>query len=141
MQDGLPCNKTKQYMSLVLEKADLSICKNKEAYQLCGNREGDHRLCFRYTDSTIPLLAKSEVSSLLIAFFNGCTAGIVSTWSKNPSRCGTYDPFCIYALPVSHISHSILKCKQAQSSLKQPGFRIAKCCLMEVSHFQRTVYS
>ena len=29
-----------------------------------GNREADQRLCFRYTDSTIPLLPKSEISRL-----------------------------------------------------------------------------
>ena len=29
-----------------------------------GNREADQRLCFRYTNSTIPLLSKSEISSL-----------------------------------------------------------------------------
>ena len=39
-------------------------CENKNAYQLCGNREADQRLCFRYTDSTIPLLPKSEISRL-----------------------------------------------------------------------------
>ena len=27
------------------------------------HREADQRLCFRYTDSTIPLLLKSEISS------------------------------------------------------------------------------
>ena len=27
-------------------------------------RSADQRLCFRYTDSTIPLLSKSEISSL-----------------------------------------------------------------------------
>ena len=31
----------------------------------CGNRKADQRLCFRYTESTIPLLSKSEISSLL----------------------------------------------------------------------------
>ena len=40
------------------------ICENKNADQLRGNREADQRLCFRYTDSTIPLLPKSEISSL-----------------------------------------------------------------------------
>ena len=29
-----------------------------------GNREADQRLWFRYTDSTIPLLHKSEILSL-----------------------------------------------------------------------------
>ena len=40
------------------------ICENKDADQLCGNREADQRLCFRYSDSTFPLLPKSEISSL-----------------------------------------------------------------------------
>ena len=38
--------------------------KNKEADQLLGNREADQRFCFRYMDSTIPLLPSSEISSL-----------------------------------------------------------------------------
>ena len=29
-----------------------------------GNREADQRLCFHYTDSTIPILSKSKISSL-----------------------------------------------------------------------------
>ena len=40
------------------------ICENKDADQLRGNREADQRLCFRYIDSTIPLLPKYEISSL-----------------------------------------------------------------------------
>ena len=40
------------------------INKNREADQLSGNLEADQRLCFRYTDSTISLLPKSEISSL-----------------------------------------------------------------------------
>ena len=37
-------------------KPTICICENKNADQLRGNREADQRLCFRYTDSTIPLL-------------------------------------------------------------------------------------
>ena len=51
-------------MSLVMRKPALSICENKDADQLRGDRKADQRLCFRYTDSTIPLLPKSEISSL-----------------------------------------------------------------------------
>ena len=41
-----------------------TICiGEKGADQLRGNREADQRLCFRYTDSAIPLLSKSEISS------------------------------------------------------------------------------
>ena len=50
-------------MSLVLRKPAFCICENKDADQLCGNRTADQRLCFRYTDSTIPLLPKSKITS------------------------------------------------------------------------------
>ena len=43
----------------------LHIRKNKDADQLRGNREADQRLYFRYTNSTVPLLPKSIISSLL----------------------------------------------------------------------------
>ena len=43
---------------------DFFICENKDADQLRGNHEADQRLCFRYTDSTIPLLSESKISSL-----------------------------------------------------------------------------
>ena len=51
-------------MSRVVRKPAFCICENKDADQLRGNREADQRLCFRYTDSTIPLLPKYEISSL-----------------------------------------------------------------------------
>ena len=44
-------------------KPTICICENKDVDQLRGNREADQRLCFRYTDSTLPLLFKSEISS------------------------------------------------------------------------------
>ena len=46
------------------EKTVFCICENKDADQLRGNREADQRLCFRYMDSTIPLLLISKISSL-----------------------------------------------------------------------------
>ena len=51
-------------MSCDVRKPDFCICENKGADQLRGNREADQRLCFRHLDSTIPLLSKSENSSL-----------------------------------------------------------------------------
>ena len=45
-------------------KPPICICENKDIDQLRGNREADQRLCFRFKDSTIPLLLKSEISSL-----------------------------------------------------------------------------
>ena len=48
------------HMSLVVRKPAFCICENKDTDQLCGDREADQRLCFPYTDSTIPFLPKSE---------------------------------------------------------------------------------
>ena len=47
-----------------MRKPTFCICENKDADQLRGNREADQRLCFRYIASMIPLLSKSEISSL-----------------------------------------------------------------------------
>ena len=48
-------------LSRITRKPTLCIC---HADQFRGNREADQRLCFRYIDSTIPLLSKSEISNL-----------------------------------------------------------------------------
>ena len=57
---SLPKN---QYLSRVMRKVTFCICENKDADQLRRDREADQRLCFRYIDSTIPLLSKPEISS------------------------------------------------------------------------------
>ena len=49
-----------------MRKPVICICKNKGADQLCSNCTADQHLCFRYIDTTIPLLPKSEISSLKI---------------------------------------------------------------------------
>ena len=50
-------------LSRPMAKPTICIGENKDADQLRGNLEADQRLCFRYSDSTIPLLLKSEISS------------------------------------------------------------------------------
>ena len=68
-----------------MRKPDFCICENKDADQLRGNREADQRLCFHHTDSTIPLLPKSEISSQLpLAILCGCTAQFISDLFGNP---------------------------------------------------------
>ena len=53
-------NMTGGYLSHVMRKPALSICENKGADQLLGNRAANQGLCFRHTDSTIPLLHQSS---------------------------------------------------------------------------------
>ena len=52
------------YLSLFMRKPSFRLCENKDADQLRGNCEADQRLCFRYMVSIIPILPKSEISSL-----------------------------------------------------------------------------
>ena len=48
-------------MSHHMRKPAICMGKNKGADQLRSNCEADQRLCFRYSDSTIPLLSKSSI--------------------------------------------------------------------------------
>ena len=70
-------------MSSVMRKQAFSTCENKDADQLRGNCEANPRLCFRYTDSTIPLLPKSEISSLESSSVV-VQPGLCGTWSETP---------------------------------------------------------
>ena len=62
-------------------KTTICIGENKGADQLRGNREADQRLCFRYSDSTIPPLLKSEISSFQL-FSVLVQVGLCRTWSE-----------------------------------------------------------
>ena len=65
------------------QKPAFRICENKDADQLRGNREADQRLCFRYIDSTIPLLSKYEILSLYLSSV-AVQPGLCRTWSETP---------------------------------------------------------
>ena len=65
-----------------MRKQAFCICENKDADQLCGNREADQRLCFHYTDSTIPLLPIFEIASLLPSSV-AVQPDLCRTWSES----------------------------------------------------------
>ena len=48
------------------EKTNILHMRNKDAHQLRSNHEANQPLCFRYTNSTIPLISKSKISSLVV---------------------------------------------------------------------------
>ena len=62
-------------------KPTICIGENKGADQLRSDCEADQRLCFRYTDSRIPLLSKSKISSLYSSSVL-VQAGLCRTWSE-----------------------------------------------------------
>ena len=69
-------------MSLLMRKLAFCTCKNKDADQLRSNRESDQRLCFRYTDSTIPLLPQFKMSSLYKLSSVAVQPDLCRTWSE-----------------------------------------------------------
>ena len=50
-------------------KPTICIGENKDADELRGNREADQHLCFRYSDSTVPLLLKVTVCNQGVTIF------------------------------------------------------------------------
>ena len=76
-------NPQELHMSLVMRKPAFCICENKDTDQLRGNHKADQRLCFRYIDSTIPLLSKYEISSLWQSSV-AVQPGLCRTWSETP---------------------------------------------------------
>ena len=70
-------------ISLVMRKLDFCLCENKGTDQLCSNCTADQRLCFCYTESTIPLLLKSKISSFK-SYSLAAQAGMCGTWSEIP---------------------------------------------------------
>ena len=67
-------NVFRHQLSHLMGKPTICMGENKDADQLRGNRETDQRLCFRYSDSTIPLNPKFQASSSFCA----CTGRFVS---------------------------------------------------------------
>ena len=57
-------------MSHLVGKPTVCLGENKGADQLFSDCEADQRFCFRYTDSTFPILSKSKISS----FYPDCVA-------------------------------------------------------------------
>ena len=73
--------------------------QKKDADQLRGNRETDQCLCFRYTDSTMPLLPKYKISRLKL--YSGIAKpGLCPTWLETLSEAQFSDI-------VAHIYTSI----------------------------------
>ena len=89
-----------------MRKLAFCICENKDADQLRGNREADQRLCFRYTDSKILLLSKSEISSLKASSV-AVQPGLCQTWSETP-KTGFLRTRLIFLM--TRLTYKVTKC-------------------------------
>ena len=80
-----------------MRKPAFCICENKDSDQLRGNSEADQRLCFRYFDSTIPLLPKYKISSFWISSV-AVQPGLCETkktfFSHNEAQVKMYATLC-----------------------------------------------
>ena len=87
-----------------MRKPDFCLGENKGADQLRGNREADQRLCFRYSDSTIPtrivqflfyLNPKFQASSSFLSLYRPVCVG-PGRKPRRPvfSRRGSFYTFC-----------------------------------------------
>ena len=99
-------------MSLVMRKPAICTCENKDADLLRSNCADDQRLCFHYTDSTIPLLHKYEISSLYPSSV-AVQPGLCQTWSETP-KTGFLTTRLIYAtLNITKTQVELPKLRQA----------------------------
>ena len=105
-----------------MRKPAFCICENKDADQLHGNSEADQLLCFRYIDSTIPLLPIYEISSLL-----------PSCVDVEPCLCGTWletlkTGFLTTRLKYSFLDREIKTVLFYEPMLGNLDFRICASC-------------
>ena len=94
----------------------LHVCENKDADQLRSNREADQRLCFRYMDSTIPLLPKHEISSLYPSFVV-VQPGLCRTWSDTPK---TIQALTVIILELQDIGPNSKECIDGMNNSTDP---------------------
>ena len=69
--------------------------------------EADQRLCFRYIDSTIPLLSKSKISSLLPSSVV-VQPSLCGTWSETPKTGFLTTQLNLSNIPVTEDTSSLL---------------------------------
>ena len=132
-------------MSHLMGKPTICICENKDADQLRGNREADQRLCFHYSDNTIPLLLNSEISSFYlfsVLVQDGlCRTCSESTWLVCP-RGGSNDNTSHHQhcnIPLSCLLFIFIGVQRpCQQFLFNSYLSLASIMLCSVCHFNKT---
>ena len=82
------------HLSPVIRIPAFCICENRDADH--SNCTGDQRLCFRHIGSTIPVLLKTEVSSLYQSYV-AVQTGLCLTGSETP-KTGFFETRLMKAL-------------------------------------------
>ena len=116
-------------MSRVMRKPDFGLCENKGADQLHSNCEADQRLCFRYTDSTIPLLRNFQplaISCAGAAWILLDLVGNPEDWFSCVAAPIIQVLYKIHHIPRAHPPHKLfgpcpLEPKEIDGQLVSPG--------------------
>ena len=107
-------------LSRVMRKPAFCICENKDADRLCSNCAADQRLCFRYTDSTIHLLHKAEISSLYQSSMV-VQPGLCQTWSEIPktgflaTRLISFQEYLLLVIPTIFVPMKVTRQNKVNS--------------------------
>ena len=125
-------------MSLIVRKPTFYICENKDADQLRSNCAADQRLCFRYTDSTVPLLPKSQISGLLPSSV-AVQPGLCGTWSETRRPVFSQRGSNLHYSPLvpnieTFQSYKINKCHKLRFVLMFERHNIAKSVTQDFLH-------
>ena len=83
MRNTCMCGAMKPVSLLFDQPTYVSRYEKAGFFGICENKDADQRLFFRYTDSTIPLLPKPEISILQPSSV-GLQPGLRRTWSETP---------------------------------------------------------
>ena len=120
-----------------MRKPAFCICENKDADQLRGNREADQRLCFRYTDSTVSLLPKYEISSLQPSSV-AVQPGLCGTWSETPKTGFLTTRLILYR----HVNIILPDIELWPKDLKhlQGSFHITSTIVHQYLHVNRNIF-
>ena len=100
-------------MSRAIRKSGFCLCENKGTDQLRGNREADQRLCFYYSDRTIPLLQDSSTSLWLykpICVAPGARRPVFSRRGSNDTRHGFLVFCCFFFVDVVVVAFASYVC-------------------------------
>ena len=92
-----------------MRKPAICLCENKDTDQLRGNREVDQCLCFRHMDSAIPLLSKSEISSLQPSSM-AAQPGLCGSWSETPKTGFLTTRLIFFASLLIHVHVCVTWC-------------------------------
>ena len=104
-------------MSHVMRKPVHAICEQQRRRSACASAQSDQRLCFRWLDSMIPLLAIAEISSPSYSSRPVCVLTgrkprrQVFSWrgSYEPRQSKTYEMTCVpkYQSKFAHLCNRI----------------------------------